>query len=114
MNGAIKTKTLDNVLIQENGIIRDVTGLLIGRLVDDVKFENLESRPVDGVVSREVGGQPEPNFVKEIERVINSFSKENDSNTPDFILAEYLNNCLNNFTTTSRAREKWYGKELHI
>jgi hypothetical protein len=50
MNDAIKTKTLDNVLIQENGIIRDNTGLLIGRLVDDIKFENLESRPVDGVV----------------------------------------------------------------
>jgi len=50
MNGAIRIKTLDNVVIQENGIIRDNTGLLIGRLVDDIKYDDLESRQVDGVV----------------------------------------------------------------
>lgn len=73
-----------------------------------------DSHPVDQQVSREVGGQPDPTFIKEIERVINSFSKENDSNTPDFILAEYVKDCLDIFAKTSRARERWYGKELHI
>jgi hypothetical protein len=49
-------------------------------------------------------------FQAELELLINRFSKENDSNTPDFILAEYMNSCLNAFTKASRDREKWYGK----
>ncbi len=48
-------------------------------------------------------------FKKEIESVINRYSKENGSNTPDFILAEYLLNCLKNFDTATNLRENWYG-----
>lgn len=51
---------------------------------------------------------------KDIERAINCHSAENGSNTPDFILAEYLTDCLAAFDKTSRAREKWYGKSLSI
>ena len=53
-------------------------------------------------------------FINELAEVINRHSKENDSNTPDFILAEYLVECLRNFSKTSRGREKWYGKSLEI
>ena len=53
-------------------------------------------------------------FTKEIADVINRHSKENGSNTPDFILANYLVMCLEAFDITSRLREKWYGKELTI
>lgn len=53
-------------------------------------------------------------FEQELESVINRFSKENDSNTPDFILANYLSMCLDAFNKTSLEREKWYGKSLHI
>jgi hypothetical protein len=53
-------------------------------------------------------------FQRELETLINCYSMENGSNTPDWVLAEYLVNCLKNFDTTSRAREKWYGKELTI
>ena len=35
-----------------------------------------------------------PTFERELESLINRFSKENDSNTPDFILAQYLLGCL--------------------
>jgi len=51
---------------------------------------------------------------KEIETSINRASAENGSNTPDFILAEFLLDCLAAFDKASRAREKWYGKELKI
>lgn len=51
---------------------------------------------------------------KEIETSINRVSAENGSNTPDFILAEFLTDCLAAFDKASRAREKWYGKELKI
>ena len=44
MMDAIKTITLSNVLLQENGILRDANGLLIARLVDSVKFDDIENR----------------------------------------------------------------------
>jgi hypothetical protein len=53
-------------------------------------------------------------FGKELENLINKYNLENKSNTPDFILADYLITCLKNFEKTSKRREKWYGKSLHI
>ncbi len=50
-------------------------------------------------------------FQKELEDLINRFSKENESNTPDWILASYLNNCLNTFNTATQQRETWYGRD---
>lgn len=48
-------------------------------------------------------------FIKELETLINRFSKENGSNTPDYILAEYINGCLANFNKTVMKRSEWYG-----
>ena len=45
-------------------------------------------------------------FEKEVELLINKFSKENDSDTPDFILAKYLSSCLKNFNECVNDREK--------
>lgn len=53
-------------------------------------------------------------FEKELESAINRCSQENASDTPDFILATYLKECLLAFNKASRHREKWYGKELCI
>jgi len=47
-------------------------------------------------------------FTKELMTLINKHSLENDSDTPDFILAEYLTNCLGNFNIATKAR-KGYG-----
>ena len=49
-------------------------------------------------------------FQTELEQLINRHSMENGSNTPDFILAQYLRCCLENFNHTIVAREKWYGR----
>jgi hypothetical protein len=57
---------------------------------------------------------PVKTFEGELSSLINKYSKENGSNTPDFILAQYLNECLESFNKASRAREKWFGKELKI
>lgn len=51
----------------------------------------------------------EVGFKKELEQLINKYSQENGSNTPDFILAVYLNECLNLFNETVHKREEWYG-----
>ena len=39
---------------------------------------------------------------------INRHSAENGSNTPDFILAEYLHDCLMAFDRAMRERQGWY------
>lgn len=49
-----------------------------------------------------------PGFMYELEKLINRFSRESDSNTPDFILAEYLNTALSNFNSATNARTGWY------
>jgi len=48
-------------------------------------------------------------FTKELETLINRYSKENGSNTPDFILAEYLNDCIIHFNKAVMRRSEWYG-----
>jgi len=42
--------------------------------------------------------------------VLNRFSAENGSDTPDFLLARYLLGCLAAWNTGVRAREQWYGR----
>jgi len=50
----------------------------------------------------------------ELETAINKAGAEAGSNTPDFILAEYLAGCLESFDRAVHARARWYGKELEI
>lgn len=45
-----------------------------------------------------------------LRELLNTYSQENASDTPDFILAEYLMGCLDSFNQAVRAREKWYGR----
>lgn len=51
-------------------------------------------------------------FLEEIREVINRHSAENDSNTPDYILANYMCQCLDAFTHATKLREKWYGRKI--
>lgn len=50
-------------------------------------------------------------FSKGLERLINQHSLENGSNTPDFILADFLNHCLAIFNASVNEREVWYGRK---
>lgn len=50
----------------------------------------------------------------EIEQAVNRVSAENGSNTPDFILAEFLVSCLAAFDRATQQRERWYGNRLSI
>ena len=53
---------------------------------------------------------PLTQFEKELKQLINKHCIENESNTPDLILAEYLHACLTSFNIATRARERWYGR----
>lgn len=46
----------------------------------------------------------------EIESVINRNSAERASDTPDYILAEFLLGCLTAFDAATRERDRWYGR----
>jgi hypothetical protein len=50
--------------------------------------------------------------MEELEALMNRYSIENESNTPDFLLAEYVRNCLNAYNEAVRARDAWYDVNL--
>ena len=50
-------------------------------------------------------------FEKDIAGVINKHSEENASNTPDYILAQYVNDCLKAFNEATQKREQWHGRD---
>ena len=50
-------------------------------------------------------------FYKELERLINKHCMENESNTPDWILAGYIKSALSAFTAAVQQRETWYGRD---
>ncbi len=51
-------------------------------------------------------------LVRELEIVLNGYCEENESNTPDFILAKFMLACLENFNVATRERDRWYGVHL--
>ena len=54
--------------------------------------------------------EKELKFIREIANVINCNSFENRSDTPDFIVAEYMFNSLKAFEAVNNRRETWYGR----
>lgn len=64
------------------------------------------------VADQNVGGmkayKDRAEIIKEFANTINKYSLENDSHTPDFIIAEYLFNCLVNFQLHISKRSIWY------
>lgn len=47
---------------------------------------------------------------QELTSLLNRYSVENLSDTPDFILAVFMLNCLAAFNEAQRGRQKWYGQ----
>lgn len=51
-------------------------------------------------------------FRRKLEHLLNSESMENGSNTPDFILADFLWGCLRALDAAVARRDEWYGVKL--
>ncbi len=49
---------------------------------------------------------------KDLSALLNKYSQENRSDTPDFMLADFMLGCLNVYENTIVARENWYGRKL--
>lgn len=69
---------------------------------DLILIENREGDPDDAPDIKA------PKFKIELAALINKHSKENGSDTPDFILAKYLNDCLKAFNKAMLLRTKHY------
>jgi hypothetical protein len=67
----------------------------------------------DDEVATDLAGRRSQRLRGEVKVAINRVSAENESDTPDFILAEYLVDCLAAFDKATRARDEWYGVTLH-
>ena len=62
-------------------------------------------------VERQTDKTTYPSLEKEISAVLNKYSLENPSNTPDFILAAFLIRCLDAFNYATVRRAAWYSPE---
>ena len=49
------------------------------------------------------------NLGESLRAMLNSFNREAASNTPDFLLAEYMLRCLEAYEIAVKERDKWYG-----
>lgn len=47
-------------------------------------------------------------FERALSSLINRHSRENESDTPDYILAEYMMSCLKAFEKATVVRNLWY------
>lgn len=54
---------------------------------------------------------PAPTFRQDLAALLNRHCAENGSNTPDFLLAAYLADCLAAFDRAVAAREQYHGRD---
>lgn len=52
-------------------------------------------------------------FERELVGLINRYSQENESDTPDYILANYLLDCLAAYNRALQIRERWYSRPIN-
>jgi hypothetical protein len=52
--------------------------------------------------------------MEELRSLLNRHSRENGSNTPDFILATFLEQVLIDWDHAVRARDQWYGRNHDV
>jgi hypothetical protein len=59
-----------------------------------------------------IKGDDMSSFKERLEALLNSNSMEEGSNTPDFVLAEFLSTCLRAFNEATVRRDTWYNVKL--
>lgn len=68
-------------------------------------LDALDYKEIDKPLSKE------EQFIIELTSLLNRYSKENSSDTPDHILAAYIEMCLRSFNVSVRNREDWHGRK---
>ena len=47
-------------------------------------------------------------FTKDLQKLLNNYGMDNKCNTPDYLLAEHLETCLETFANTVQSRDTWF------
>jgi len=97
----------DELHVVETNITDEIANKLCDEKEDESINAYLNSLP-DELRSSVTDLSMDNSFEKELELLLNKHSIENKSDTPDFILAEYIGNALNAFNDATNLREKWY------
>ncbi len=58
------------------------------------------------------GDSQKPTFEQAIAEVINRYSKENENDTPDYILAQYVSDCLQAYKKAINLRDSWFQVDM--
>jgi hypothetical protein len=101
---------------REDARIRDCSSGDTGESLKDPVCSTPHKSPMQGSSPCSPSNKPKGEtmsksaFERELKSLINRESMEQYSDTPDFILAEYIMSCLETFRVSVRAREKWYGR----
>lgn len=98
-------RMLERKLVDDGGPHIDTFRIPPAGMVGTVVSPSGEELVAKGVTTY----QQAPTFREELTRLLNSKSKENESNTPDFVLAEFLIKALEAFNVATNTREDWYG-----
>lgn len=53
-----------------------------------------------------------PSFERELEQLLNKYSKDGEAKTPDFILVLYIVGCLDAFKEATQKRDRWFDAKL--
>lgn len=67
---------------------------------------------VEGYIPLSLMPEEPKTLERAIEHAINKFSAESGSNTPDFILAQFLMGALSAWDAAVKRREEWYGRPV--
>lgn len=70
------------------------------------------SNPTDDSL---LDGAPERTTLdQELTKLLNRYSRENASETPDYILADYMLGCLEAFERAVVERDRWHGGDAKV
>lgn len=75
-----------------------------------IKQEILDADPLAAVKVREEADSGD--LLSDLTALLNLHCLEGESDSPDFILAEYLIDSLDAYNAAAKKREAWYGRKL--
>jgi len=92
-------------LQRENEVLKAKVEELQARLIAETS--KIEDEPEDEVECRFAN----IDFKDDLKSLLNTWNIERDTNTPDWLIADYLVNCLLSLTSLVNGREIWYGRK---
>jgi len=88
-----------SILLDTSIFVKNIDGIISHCIL---KLNERRYEELDEIITKET------EFFRELTSLLNKYNK---SDTPDFILANYINGCLMTYNSTIIQRENWLGME---